>query len=155
MIFQKVFGCFFPVFFGPPGARNGPKMWPKRPAFEPQSIVQIRPLAARLVAKMRFEKNARANYFGRQLFKSEGNLVMSGELVQHPDAPKTKTYPTSTGKIGFPDFSGIPEKYPENRFWPDLSRPPATFANSWKIPRQSFFLLVLGRFAAQNLPKTY
>ena len=66
-------------------------------------------------------------------------VVMSGELVQHPDAPKTKKYPTSTGKIGFPDFSGIPEKYPENRFWPDFSRPPATFANTRKIPFQYNF----------------
>ena len=29
-------------------------------------------MAARLVAKMRFEKIAGANYFGRQLFKPEG-----------------------------------------------------------------------------------
>ena len=59
--FPKKFLGFFGPFLGPPGAGNGPKMWPRGPAFEPQSIVQIRPMAARLVAKMRFEKIAGAN----------------------------------------------------------------------------------------------
>ena len=54
--FPKKFLGFFGPFLGPPGAGNGPKMWPLRPAFEPQSIVQIRPMAARLVAKLRFGK---------------------------------------------------------------------------------------------------
>ena len=50
-------------------------MWPKRPAFEPQSIVQIRPLAARLVAKMRFEKIARAMYCWSHVSKAEGTSL--------------------------------------------------------------------------------
>ena len=52
----KKFLGFFGPFLGPPGAGNGPKMWPRGPAFEPQSIVQIRPMAARLVAKISFGK---------------------------------------------------------------------------------------------------
>ena len=56
-------------------------MWPKRPAFEPQSIVQIRPLAARLVAKMCFEKIAGANYFGSQLFKPQGSVMGPGNVL--------------------------------------------------------------------------
>ena len=48
---------FFGTFLGPPGAGNGPKMWPRGPAFERRSIVQIRPMAARFVAKVRFAKH--------------------------------------------------------------------------------------------------
>ena len=59
-------------FLGPPGAGDGPKMRPRGPAFERRSIDQIWPMAARLVAKMRFEKIAGANYFGSQLFKPQG-----------------------------------------------------------------------------------
>ena len=66
------FFCLFFDFFGPPRAGDGPKMWPRGPAFEPQSIFQIRPMAARLVAKIRFERIAGAKYFLRQLSKPEG-----------------------------------------------------------------------------------
>ena len=52
--FPKKCCGFFLIFWGPPGAGNGSKMCPRGPAFEPQSIVQIRPMAARLVAKSRF-----------------------------------------------------------------------------------------------------
>ena len=38
------------------GAQNGPKMCPWGPAFERRNIVQVRPMAARLVAKVRFGK---------------------------------------------------------------------------------------------------
>ena len=55
--FSKKSSDFFKLFLGPPWAGNGPKMCPRGPAFEPQSIVQIRPMAARLVAKVRFGKN--------------------------------------------------------------------------------------------------
>ena len=58
---------------GPPGAGNGPKMWPRGPAFERRSIVQIRPMAARLVAKIHFEKIPRAMYFWSQVFKPGSN----------------------------------------------------------------------------------
>ena len=56
---QTVFG-FFQDFLGPPGAGDGPKMCAQEPAFEPQSMVRIRPMAARLVAKMRFEKKRKS-----------------------------------------------------------------------------------------------
>ena len=29
------------TFLGPPGAGDGPKMWPRRPAFERRNIVQL------------------------------------------------------------------------------------------------------------------
>ena len=47
---------FFRFFSGPLGARSGPKMWPRGPARERRSIVRIRPMATRLVAKIRFGK---------------------------------------------------------------------------------------------------
>ena len=43
-------------FWPPPGGRDLARMSPQSPAFEPQSIVQIRPMAARLVAKFGFQK---------------------------------------------------------------------------------------------------
>ena len=62
--------CFFGI--PPPGAGSGPKMCPRGPAFEPRSVAQIQPMAARLVAKLRFEKIAGADDFGSQLFNPEG-----------------------------------------------------------------------------------
>ena len=63
---QKCFD-FFWIFLGPPGAGNGSKMCPRRPAFEPQSIVQIRPMATRLVAKNCFQnfRNSRNSFSAR------------------------------------------------------------------------------------------
>ena len=57
-----------------PGAGTGPKMCPRGPAFERRSIVQIRPMAARLVANICFEKITRASYRWSQLLKPEGRL---------------------------------------------------------------------------------
>ena len=48
--------CFFSGLSAPLGVQSGPKMWPRGPARERRSIVRIRPMAARLVAKMRFGK---------------------------------------------------------------------------------------------------
>ena len=63
---QQLFD-FFWIFLGPPGAGNGSKMCPRRPAFEPQSIVQIRPMATRLVAKNCFQnfRNSRNSFSAR------------------------------------------------------------------------------------------
>ena len=69
---------FFVLVFCPPGAGNGPKMWPRGPALERRSIVQIRPMAARLVEEMRLEKVAGARSCWSQLFKSEGMGLVRG-----------------------------------------------------------------------------
>ena len=55
--FSKSCLFFFRAVFGAPRGRDLARMWPQRPAFEPRSIVQIRPVAARLVAKNAFSKN--------------------------------------------------------------------------------------------------
>ena len=109
--FPKTCLDFFSGFFGPPGARNGPKMWPKRPAFEPQSIVQIRPMATRLEAKLRFEKIARANYFGSQLFKPEGIITC---------VSLSKTKKAIQGGCKNYDFPKTYLGHQSNRHWPDL-----------------------------------
>ena len=69
LFFSKKCLDLFGTFWGPPGAGNGPKMCPREPALEPRSIVRIRPLAARLVAKIRFEKIPGAMYVWSQVFK--------------------------------------------------------------------------------------
>ena len=66
-------------------------------------------------------------------------MVMSRTLLQPPESQKIQNTPANTGKLAFQHFSGIPEKYAEHRFWPDFSRPPATFANTRKIPFQQVF----------------
>ena len=66
-------------------------MWPRGPAFEPRCIVQIRPMAARMVAKVRVENIARADYCWSQLFKPEG---MSLDLLYDgPEQVPLKTSP--------------------------------------------------------------
>ena len=96
----------FGIFWGPPGAGNGPKMCPRGPALEPRSIVRIRPMAARLVAKIHFEKIPRAMYFWSQLFKPEGTRKLVGRIFKKKTLPSLNTWLQKYMALGF--FSKCP-----------------------------------------------
>ena len=108
----------------PPFASQGPGM----PAFERRSIVQIRPMVARLVAKMRFEKIARANCFGRQLFKPQGTTTARGRPRTAPDPCKFIGFGHQGGRkpckfTGFP-AALVPKPYEFTRIWGGPWAPP-------------------------------
>ena len=56
MILPKSFWFFVSGLYGPPRGRDWAQMCHRGPAFERRSIVQVRPMATRLAARLRFGK---------------------------------------------------------------------------------------------------